>query len=538
MRLTLSVCTCLSVASVTLGAPWFSDHFDAYLAGECADPCTCSFDQAAFQAKWQAGPGATVGTAEQNGTCPGSFQGFDLPFAWIEKKGPIQAVRSFVPEIQAASGNPASNAVNGTADNPLVFSFHLYMRDGKQGFTSLWAQLLATPADHMVAPIRTEGLSTCTNNVCVGGPLAGKACSSDDSCTAMKLEWTGTTSECILQDHTPSVPRASVAFGAWGGYNGILPKPPCANITDRSFTRAVLFDGDAWWAMKDDNVPPGSTGGDFGTLFDRDTAIVMTIRDTTMDVSMTYQDRRGSCGAEGVCVGGAVPGQPCTTTFECRPWVTKTKTGIQREYTGPFQAVAVGTGPIFDGANDGYDAAGTESFNYIDAIDLQGGEFLALPTGGCCLPQQGVCVDNVLQAACEQKGGQYVGDGSTCANATCITGACCGADGTCSETDPAACTASGGSFAGANTLCSDPNVTCCPTHWPDKDADGDVDMDDYGAFQACLTGLPQPSLEKPCQCYDRDHNNSVDELDFSAFVNCVTGPSVPYDPQNLPAGCQ
>ncbi len=63
----------------------------------------------------------------------------------------------------------------------------------------------------------------------------------------------------------------------------------------------------------------------------------------------------------------------------------------------------------------------------------------------------------------------------------------------------------------------------------DFDADGDVDLDDYGHFQSCATG---PGIGPPaagCTNADLDHDDDVDQEDFGLFQGCLSGPGVPAD---------
>ena len=63
----------------------------------------------------------------------------------------------------------------------------------------------------------------------------------------------------------------------------------------------------------------------------------------------------------------------------------------------------------------------------------------------------------------------------------------------------------------------------------DFDEDGDVDMADFGHFQACLSG---PGIQAPQECRDADMNGDldVDQDDFGAFQNCISGPTMPPVP--------
>ena len=60
----------------------------------------------------------------------------------------------------------------------------------------------------------------------------------------------------------------------------------------------------------------------------------------------------------------------------------------------------------------------------------------------------------------------------------------------------------------------------------DMDRDGDVDQEDFGAFQACISGT---GLQRPPGCEDADANTDgdVDQDDFAAFQSCMSGPNVP-----------
>ncbi|MBI4578886.1 MAG: right-handed parallel beta-helix repeat-containing protein [Planctomycetes bacterium] len=71
----------------------------------------------------------------------------------------------------------------------------------------------------------------------------------------------------------------------------------------------------------------------------------------------------------------------------------------------------------------------------------------------------------------------------------------------------------------------------CPPRIPgDMDRDGDVDQEDFGAFQACLTGqyVPQPDPNCPLALLDAD--DDVDVFDFAMFRACHGGMNVPAGP--------
>jgi hypothetical protein len=68
---------------------------------------------------------------------------------------------------------------------------------------------------------------------------------------------------------------------------------------------------------------------------------------------------------------------------------------------------------------------------------------------------------------------------------------------------------------------------------PDFDTDGDVDLEDFGHFQVCLTGpdLGPPTAE--CLNADLDADCDVDQSDFGLFQRCISGPEHPVEPDCL-----
>ncbi len=96
-----------------------------------------------------------------------------------------------------------------------------------------------------------------------------------------------------------------------------------------------------------------------------------------------------------------------------------------------------------------FGATGTQNDNFTLTVTSD-------PLGACC-STAGVC-SLLTSAACTSSGGTYAGDGTTCATTVC-TGACCNVTtGACTATGPAACV-SPDVFQGVSTVCS-PNP--CP----------------------------------------------------------------------------
>jgi len=61
----------------------------------------------------------------------------------------------------------------------------------------------------------------------------------------------------------------------------------------------------------------------------------------------------------------------------------------------------------------------------------------------------------------------------------------------------------------------------------DLDRDGDVDQEDFGIFQACLTGPDAPQVDPACQVARLDDDLDVDQADFASFQPCISGSNHP-----------
>jgi hypothetical protein len=142
---------------------------------------------------------------------------------------------------------------------------------------------------------------------------------------------------------------------------------------------------------------------------------------------------------------------------------------------------------------------------YAVTADLVTGEFSLyssdLPVEACCLPSD---ADTQTEASCD-------------------------------VINPGVCELQGGVPQGPATTCGaiDCSFQTCNTPFADADGDFDVDSDDYGIFQACIsTGTPAddaagyPPVE--CTCFDTDDSGEVDlTTDLPAFINCAGGPNAP-----------
>jgi hypothetical protein len=64
----------------------------------------------------------------------------------------------------------------------------------------------------------------------------------------------------------------------------------------------------------------------------------------------------------------------------------------------------------------------------------------------------------------------------------------------------------------------------------DFDRDLDVDQEDFGHLQACLTGPIMPQTDPNCADTLLDDDDHVDHHEVSMFLNCLTAPGRQADP--------
>ena len=126
------------------------------------------------------------------------------------------------------------------------------------------------------------------------------------------------------------------------------------------------------------------------------------------------------------------------------------------------------------------------------------------------------CNDNGIRDACEIDCGP---PGGPCDVPGCGTSSDCNRNGipdTCEPDDD-----------------GDGQPDVCQRAYGDFDLDGDVDQEDFGLFQVCLTGSKPPG-DGPCSSADFNHDGRVEHRDVLAFRHCMTGPERPADPSCQP----
>jgi hypothetical protein len=71
----------------------------------------------------------------------------------------------------------------------------------------------------------------------------------------------------------------------------------------------------------------------------------------------------------------------------------------------------------------------------------------------------------------------------------------------------------------------------CPLAVPgDFDGDYDVDQEDFGHLQACLSGAGIAQDDPVCQDARFDGDDDVDQTDLTVLLNCLSGPDMFGDP--------
>ena len=62
----------------------------------------------------------------------------------------------------------------------------------------------------------------------------------------------------------------------------------------------------------------------------------------------------------------------------------------------------------------------------------------------------------------------------------------------------------------------------------------DVDMEDFGHFQSCLSGQGTPQTDPACADARLDDDEDVDQTDLAIFQACFSGPNMPPSPACCP----
>ncbi|HPD31865.1 MAG TPA: hypothetical protein PLL20_17875 [Phycisphaerae bacterium] len=361
-------------------------------------------------------------------------------------------------------GEPAADAVNGTADAPLVLYFVLWL--GHEGnrfgqYKDLYVELALggdrAPTDHVMS-------EDCSQMSC-GGPSKGfpVVCQ-----VANPLE--PRPADC---PPISTATHAAIAFGLLSklDMNPCHPELCGTGAHHPQNNHPAFFDGNRWWVVKGGY---GGANGDF-SLTKAYHRFSMTVTDTQVELRMW---------APGATIS------PYRATYP-------------RQYTGPFDRVRIGVGRgcVLDdmtgtcAAPISYDCInGSHSGNpWVDDVVLYDGVLTRSQgsQGGCCVPLDGCRL--MTAGDCAAAGGTYRGDGTNCDDAR----ACCPTpfadideDGDVDQTDFSffqACYTGPGAFA-LDGICKCFDVTDSAGSGLDSAVDGN----DLARFERCGSGPGVP----------------------------------------------
>jgi len=466
------------------------------LPAKCAVDGSAVPDDTAFLANWVSECNQNMGVFNGYNTYKVINPPFSAVYLGTYETDPIEAkfhTWSLTAAIQARDST--KNAVNGSDANPLVLEFWTWHAIGDVANSPVYLELSLdgdhAPTDYAMRDCTPEGQGPfpiiCQQNRAWARAKAGEGIPGTVPNPTPDIDTICPPLEAPVPGET--YVRRALAYGMLA----LMDAEPCNVETARRPTmyHAVVFDGVQWMELRENRFPPGM--GDFsldgtdsqGNNTDDLIRFKMEIKSTSMIVH-----QRSTL---------------CPDAFPC--WAT-----VPRQYTGPFNMIAMGTAPgcELDPATgdckagstthcfDYITADGTDDDNYheswkhtyVDSPVVVGGDLLSL-SGACCLPNLS-CQDDTIQADCEALGGE---------------------------------------FQGLNTTCAE--TLCCHTPFADGDGDGDVDQADFGLWQTCYDG--GNGLITGCECYDRDGDSDVDGADFTEFANCFTGANVSFSAGSFPS---
>ncbi len=475
----------------------------------------------------------------------------------------VSRVQSFSP--LRAWDEPNPNAVQGTDEHPLTLIFYLDDSGNplnarsilNNGYVELNLDDEHAPTDYIWRGKRDKTYESGDPECCVQGPYP-IICQQKREVNEGNLEQAEDLQ--YLNDHCPSLvppfdPQAgtgktwpAIAFG----FLAIGSKDPCTCMEQGvgahipTMNHPMLFDGNVWRELRNGRgtalaeCPPSWGPGD----------PKLAGPETMMQDSGT-----GSCGDFSLG-GGSHMVYLKLTTNRILIWM-RTKNSddspndycgaFDRVYKGAFNRVAVGVGPgcelqdkatqgdsysckvggtpkrcltYASNTTDGPSPQYTDGYwrTQLDSMSLLDGVLVHHTYEGACCMSNGSCTI-MLDTACATAGGSFMGAGTFC---DACNGACCQPRGVCTETTVNACP---GIFHGYGSQCGTDDRLCCPTPFADWDQDHDMDVDDFGILQKCLT-IGGGQISAGCICFDHNDDGQIDQTDLESFLDCATGPAV------------
>jgi hypothetical protein len=151
--------------------------------------------------------------------------------------------------------------------------------------------------------------------------------------------------------------------------------------------------------------------------------------------------------------------------------------------------------------------------------------------GACCLPN-GTCQIRT-QTQCQNQGGTYRGNGTTCTAGIC-DGACCHPDGSCTQANQGACTSGGGAFQGVLVACTTglcEGACCLPSGGCSNSQTANSCAVAGGAFKGTGSTCGGVTCSGAC-CYN---NGSCQQQTLAQCGGVWNGPSSNCGTTNCPA---
>ena len=400
-------------------------------------------------------PNFGVSSSVYNNTTHSGWEGWDMTTNWVTlpyfafqagNQSPVgRASYDFDLAQGIAHKFPTYAAVNGTDANPLTLRY--YLNDNvslSQTGQPAWGK----PPTFQFFVDLNQGTDRAAVDYVMSGDTTLAGCKDTNGTVVYNFPiicQQNTMGQGILPAICPDTSlytrpiHHSIAFG----WVAALDLNPCDVDSGRNPTmyHAATFDGQKWMRLiSNQNGAVGDFNWDAQQAF-----FEVTIKTATYDLRMIAPldcTKAGCANPPGYSI------------------VTNTISSLERKYTGPFDRISMGAGLgcELDSANGWGCKSGSVrnaaiwNWNkndnaYVDRVVVLNGEPSVL-TGACCVQtgeNAGTCTNDMLEADCT---GVWHGAGTTC------------------ET----------------------SVACCPMPFADADHDGDVDQDDFGAFQVCYTG--------------------------------------------------
>ncbi len=417
-----------------------------------------------------------------------------------------------------------NNAVNGTNEKPLILWFQLIDGSGaaSHALNDNWFVELGlgdehAPTDYIWRGNPTEPTQQCALGYCPQGPYPVicqqvREANNSGSEDATDLSYLNANCPPLVAPYDAQTGTGKTWHAIAFGLMSIMDKDPCGceeQGVDSHVPQVdhfAVFDGNVWRQLRSNrytglaNMPLAAPPYNSATLTPGGGSSNFSYSSTATSANIYLIVLKIT--TDSIMVWVRAPG-------DSQHGVT-----IPRVYTGPFDTLSVGMSP------------GCELSPVLDPAS----QTYVCKSGGTpkqCLTYGGTTFDNGYNRVTIDSLLLYEGALTQSTN----TGACCKPDGICEDGQTLAeCQALNGRYEGDDTTCA--TTLCCPLPYADADTDGDVDQDDFGAFQMCYNGAG--AVPTGCECYDRNTDGKVDVTDFTSFGNCWTGPNVPWSTSITP----